>query len=350
MANEKKVLITGATGYIGSHTMVEMMRQTNYRLIAVDNFVNSSPQTIDRIRHITGKEVAFYEVDLADQAAVAQFFRQHPDLDGVIHFAALKSVGESVEKPHEYYRNNLNSLNNLLHYCALHGVRHFIFSSSCSVYGNVAQLPVTEQTPLSPAESPYAHTKKIGEEMMEQFTRYNDLQAIALRYFNPVGADHTGLLGEDQRNKPNNLVPVITLTAAGILPKMTVFGGDYDTRDGSCIRDYVHVSDIADAHLKAMQYLLKGGMEGKPRYDVLNLGTGSGVTVLEAIRAFEKVSGVKLNYEIGPRRAGDVVSIYSNCEKAERLLGWNCRYGIEDMMRSAWQWQLELAKSSATAS
>ncbi|MEN7548388.1 UDP-glucose 4-epimerase GalE [Rapidithrix thailandica] len=343
----KKVLVTGGCGYIGSHTIIEMIRSTDYEVISVDNNINSTEKTMERIRQITGKEVKNYQVDLCDLAATRQIFEENDNLVGVIHFAALKAVGESVEQPHLYYHNNINSLLNILKCCEEFKVNNFIFSSSCSLYGNVEQLPVKEDTPLSKTESPYAHTKLVGEEIIKSIVHVNDVQAIALRYFNPVGADKTGLNGENPINKPNNLVPVITQTASGIIPKMQVFGDDYDTRDGSCIRDYIHVTDIANAHIKALNYLIE--QRNSSNYEVFNLGTGNGVTVLEAIKAFEKISGLELNYEIGPKRAGDVMAIYSNSSKAKELLGWETTFGIEEMMASAWKWQQNLNKEAGRA-
>ncbi|MDW7695404.1 UDP-glucose 4-epimerase GalE [Flammeovirgaceae bacterium SG7u.111] len=334
---KNKILVTGGCGYIGSHTIIEIIRSTNYDVISVDNCVNSSPDTMDRIEKITGKKVKNYDVNLCDKEGTAKIFQENEDIAAVIHFAALKAVGESVEKPLWYYENNINSLLNVLSCCEKFGVENFIFSSSCSIYGNVDKLPVAEDTPMSEPESPYAHTKKLGEEMIQQIIRGKQINAIALRYFNPVGADKTGLNGEAPINKPNNLVPVITQTAAGIIPKVTVFGSDYDTRDGSCIRDYIHVSDIADAHIKAVDYLLE--KKNTEKYEVFNLGSGDGVTVLEVIKAFEKVAGLALNYDLGPRRAGDVVSIYSDSSKAEKLLGWKTKIGLDEMMESAWKWE-----------
>lgn len=341
-----KVLVTGGCGFIGSHTIIELIRKTDFEIISVDNNVKSHLNTIDRIDEITGKRVKNYTIDLADKAATEVIFQENPSIDGIIHFAALKSVPESVDEPLWYYQNNLNSLLNLLEFSTKYKVPNLIFSSSCSIYGNVEKLPVTEETPFGKAECPYANTKQMGEEIIEHFTKVNDVNCISLRYFNPVGADHTGKNGENPIDRPNNLVPVITQTASGIIEKMTVFGGEYETRDGSCIRDYIHVTDIANAHILALQYLLEGKNEGS-RYDVFNLGTGNGVTVLEAIHAFEKVSGLKLNYEVGPPRQGDVVAIYSDSSKALKKLGWECALGIEDMMLSAWKWQQLLNKEKA---
>ncbi|MEM9983926.1 MAG: UDP-glucose 4-epimerase GalE [Bacteroidota bacterium] len=339
-----KILITGGTGYIGSHTAIEILTQGKYDLISIDNQVNSSLSTVDRIEKISGKPFKNYSIDLCDRAAVREVFETNPDLVGVIHFAALKAVGESVEQPLRYYKNNFNSLINILEACEDFGVNNFIFSSSCSVYGNIDQLPVTEETPTSITESPYAETKLEGERIIKDFTRISEkVQCIALRYFNPVGAHESGLNGEDPINKPNNLVPVITRTAAGMIAQMTVFGGDYPTRDGTCIRDYIHVTDIALAHLLAMDYLLEG--KNTDQYERFNLGSGSGTTVLEAIDAFEKASNVKLNYVIGDRRPGDVVAIYSDSSLAKDQLGWEAKYGIDEMMDSAWRWQQQITEA-----
>lgn len=349
------ILVTGAAGYIGSHTVAELLRRPSGRVLAVDNFANASAQTYQRLEQLCSAEIgaqAFQQrflrqdVDLADaaatQALLAEFAGQ---ISGVVHFAAYKSVNESVNFPGKYYRNNLGSLLNLLEGCAAYGLSNVIFSSSCSVYGIVDWLPVDEQSPLGPAECPYAHTKQVGEEMLRAFTVANPLRALSLRYFNPVGADRTGLIGEDPINPPNNLVPVITQTAAGLRPAMTVFGTDYDTRDGSCVRDYIHVTDIAKAHLLALDYLQ--GVAEAQHYEVFNLGTGHGVTVLEAIEAFEQTAGQSLNYELGPRRAGDVPAIYADAAKAAKLLGWQTELGISEMMRTAWLWQQHLMQQAS---
>lgn len=335
---KNKILVTGGCGYIGSQTIIQLLKKTGYDVISADNFSNSSVRTLERIEKITGNRIENYAIDLADLEKTKKIFIENQDILGVIHFAALKSVPESVEKPLLYYKNNLNSMINMLECCEEFGVPNFIFSSSCSVYGNVNTLPVTEETPLNKTESPYAHTKVIGEEIIENFAKNSVTRTIALRYFNPVGADDTGLIGEDPINnaKPNNLVPVITRSAAGLMDSLTVYGNDYNTRDGSCIRDYIHVIDIANAHLLALDYLIKNQ---EVKYDIFNLGTGNGVTVFEALNAFEKVSGKKVNYKVGPRRDGDVESIFSDSTKAKTQLGWVATRNIEDMMSSAWKWQ-----------
>jgi UDP-glucose 4-epimerase len=341
-----KILITGGCGYIGSHTAIELLSNPEIEVISVDNFVNSSSQTADRISQIAGRNMKNYEVDVCDKAALKEVFEENPGIEGVIHFAALKAVGESVELPLWYYQNNLLSLVNILDCCEAYGVKNFIFSSSCTVYGEIDQLPVTEQTPTKEAASPYGNTKLVGERIIRDFISVSEnVNAIALRYFNPVGAHDSGLNGEDPINKPNNLVPVITRTASGMIPQLTVFGGDYDTRDGSCVRDYIHVVDIAEAHVKALEYLMEEKNEA--RYEYINLGSGNGVTVLEAIQAFEKVAGLELNYVVGDRRPGDVGAIYSDSSLAKEKLGWEAKRGIEEMMASAWKWQMNLNEGVA---
>ncbi|WNJ19275.1 UDP-glucose 4-epimerase GalE [Pontibacter sp. G13] len=340
------VLITGGCGYIGSHTAIELMKVGKLDVISIDNHHNSSPEAIDRIEAIAGKRMKNYAIDACDRAAVQEVFEAHPDIVGVIHFAAYKAVGESVEKPLEYYHNNFESLVNMLAACEANGVENFIFSSSCTVYGDIDKLPVTEETPTTEAASPYGNTKLVGERIIQDFIKSTDkVKAIALRYFNPVGADESGLNGEDPINAPNNLVPFITRVASGLLPQLTVFGGDYPTRDGTCIRDYIHVTDISIAHINALDYLLDG--KNSSNYERLNLGSGNGVSVLEAINAFEEVSGVKLNYVIGDRRPGDVTQIYSDSSLAKEKLGWVAGRGISEMMASAWKWQLNLNESRA---
>jgi len=344
VGQKNKILVTGGCGYIGSHTIVELIKTTNYKVISIDNYSTSSVDTLDRIKKASGKEVKNYDVDLKDRSAVRVVFLENPDIVGIIHFAAHKTVPESVAEPIKYYDNNINSLLNILIACEEFDVHNFIFSSSCSVYGNVKSLPVDEDTPFEKAESPYAYTKVIGEEIIKNVVNISPLKAIALRYFNPVGADVSGKIGENPIVRPNNLVPYITQVAAGILPTLSVFGGDYPTRDGSCIRDYIHVTDIADAHIKALSYLI--GNKIDKSFDVFNLGSGEGVTVLEIIKAFEKVAGLKLNYEIVGRRPGDVVSIYSNSEKAKKILGWVPTFDAEGMMSTAWKWQQTLVNET----
>ena len=341
--NTSTIIVTGGAGYIGSHTIIELLQQTDYNIVSIDNFSNSNTDTFDRVEQVTSKRVKNLNVDICNLEALEFALGTVKNPIGIIHFAAFKSVPQSVSEPLLYYHNNLGSLVNILKICKKLAISNFIFSSSCSVYGNVDVLPVTEQTPFSVAESPYAQTKQMGEDIVSNFTKSEPIfKSVLLRYFNPVGAHLTGLNGEYPRGKPDNLVPYITQTAAGILQKLTVFGGDYDTRDGSCIRDYIHVSDIADAHVKALNYLIEN--KQKKSISIFNLGTGNGVSVLEAINSFEKVSGQKLNYEVGPRRAGDVINIYANNDFAKKELNWIPKFNLDDMMLSAWKWQLNLGK------
>lgn len=333
----KKVLVTGGTGYIGSHTVVDLIAN-GFDVISIDNYLNSQPLVLDGIKAITGKTVHNYAIDLTQLEAVRTVFQENPTISGIIHFAALKAVGESVEKPLDYFYNNLNSLLNVLACAKEFNVSNLIFSSSCSVYGNATQLPVTEETPLQEAESPYARTKQMGEQILTDFCRaHPNFNAISLRYFNPAGAHESALLGESPTYNASNLVPVITETAIGKRKEVVVFGNDYDTRDGSCIRDYIHVMDLANAHTKALQYLLDA--KNGSNYEVFNLGIGEGVTVLEAIQAFEKVAGQELNYRIGERRAGDVVAIYANHQKASERLDWQPKRTIAEIMHTAWVWE-----------
>ena len=332
-----KILVTGGCGYIGSHTIIDLLEH-DFSVISIDNLHNADESVLAGIAAITGQRVPNYAVDLCDINATRHVFATHPDIAGVIHFAALKSVGESVAQPLLYFRNNLDGLLNLLDCMAEFAVPHLIFSSSCSVYGNAAALPVTENTPWQEAESPYARTKQMGEQIIRDVLLSTpQLQSVLLRYFNPAGAHPSALIGESPRNVANNLVPVITETAIGKRAEVVVFGNDYNTRDGSCIRDYIHIMDLAHAHTLALQYLLAAKNEAQ--VEVFNLGIGEGVTVLEAVHAFESVTGQSLNYRIGPRRAGDVVAIYADAHQALNKLGWQPRYDINDIMRSAWRWE-----------
>lgn len=337
------ILVTGGMGYIGSHTIIELLRHTSYDVASIDNLCNSSDVT-NAIEQITDKRVLNYAVNLCDYDAsvnvLSQIVANGYRLAGVIHFAALKSVPDSVAEPLLYYDNNIGSLSTIMKCCEQFNIPHLIFSSSCSVYGNVSQLPVKEDTALGYAESPYAYTKQIGERMLKDWSAGATTKVLALRYFNPVGADHTGQNGENPRNPPTALVPIITQVAAGLRASLTVHGTDYATRDGSCVRDYIHVTDLAEAHILGIQYLER--TNEAPAFDVINIGTGNGVTVLEAIKAFEDVTQSPLNYKLGPRREGDVAAIYSDSEKAERLLKWQAKHSIADMMRSAWAWQCNL--------
>jgi UDP-glucose 4-epimerase len=337
MSRKSKILVTGGTGYIGSHTVVDLF-DNGYEPVSVDNYANSSPEVIDGIEAITGCELTHHTVDLTNMAATRRVFEEHPDLKGVIHFAALKLVNESVEKPLEYYRNNLISLLNVMSCMEAFDVPHLIFSSSCSVYGQSRSLPVSEDTPLEPAQCPYARTKVMGEEIVRDYCAvHQDFNATLLRYFNPAGAHPSALIGESPTNPAANLVPVITETAIGKRKGMAVHGTDYNTRDGSCVRDYIHVVDLANAHTKALQYLQEGRNAGN--CEIFNLGIGEGVTVLEAINAFEESTGVKLSYTLGPRRPGDVEAVYSDYSKAEHLLGWKPNFQIKDIMQTAWAWE-----------
>lgn len=335
----KKILVTGGCGYIGVHTIVDLI-QNGFEVISVDNNSRSTSAILLNAEAITGKKIKNYVVDLCNLEATRNIFKENNNIEGIIHFAAFKAVGESVEKPLLYFENNNFSLVNILKCAEEFNVPHFVFSSSCTVYGNPDAIPVTEETPQKPAESPYGATKQMGEVMVADTVKSNNMQAILLRYFNPVGAHPSIMLGEIPLGRPANLVPAITQTAIGKLPTMQVYGDDYDTRDGSCLRDYIHVSDIAHAHTLALNYLIE--KRNKNKTEIFNLGTGDGYTVLEVIKAFEKVSGVKLNYQMGPRRSGDVVAIYANNNKARTELGWTPKYNLDDMMDTAWKWELKL--------
>lgn len=332
-----KVLVTGGCGYIGSHTVVDLLNN-GFEVVSIDNLINSDSVVLEGIKKITGVDVTNYEVDLIDQEAVLKVFEEHPDIKGIIHFAALKAVGDSVQQPIQYYRNNLIGMINIMEAMRQFDIPNLIFSSSCSVYGNAKELPVTESAPLQEAESPYARTKQMCEKIIEDtLVPFTNMNAILLRYFNPAGAHESALIGEASANKATNLVPVITETAIGKRAQMKVFGADYDTRDGSCIRDYIHVMDVANAHTKALKYLLEE--KNEDRLEIFNLGIGEGVTVLEAIQAFEKVTSKKLNYVMGDRRPGDVVAIYADNTKASKLLGWKAERGIDQIMETAWKWE-----------
>ncbi|MEQ8906669.1 UDP-glucose 4-epimerase GalE [Ekhidna sp.] len=335
----KNILVTGGVGFIGSHTVVELYNK-GYKPIVIDNLSNSQKGVVDGIEKIIGSSIPFEQVDLVDYPSAKAVFQKY-NFDGVIHFAAFKAVGESVEKPIAYYENNLVSLINLLKLSAEFNVHNFIFSSSCTVYGQPDKLPVDESFPKLPAESPYGNTKQIGEEIIEDFcTSKPAFKAVSLRYFNPIGAHDSALIGELPIGVPNNLVPFITQTAAGIRDKLSVFGGDYNTTDGTCIRDYIHVVDLAKAHIVALEYSEKM----KSNYDFFNVGTGIGFSVLEVIHSFEKVSGMKLNYEIVDRRPGDIEKIYADTKKVNNILGWKAELDLDDMMSSAWKWQKSLIR------
>ena len=335
----KTILVTGGCGYIGVHTIVDLL-QNGYEVISVDNNSRSDIAILLGAEKITGKKIKNYTIDICNLTETEKIFIENKNIDGIIHFAAYKAVGESVEQPMLYFENNLVSLINILKCAEKYNVPHFVFSSSCTVYGNPDSIPVTEETPQKPAASPYGATKQMGEQIVKDTVHSNKMQAILLRYFNPVGADPSILIGEMPLGKPANLVPAITQTAIGKIPIMQVHGDDYPTRDGSCVRDYIHVSDIAHAHTLALDYLI--AQKNTTQCEVFNLGTGDGYTVLEVINAFEKVSGVKLNYTVGPKRAGDVVAIYANNDKAKNILKWVPKYSLDDMMSTAWQWEQKL--------
>jgi UDP-glucose 4-epimerase len=334
-----KILVTGGCGFIGSHTIVDLF-QNGFDVICADNNSRSNEGILNGVEKIINKKIKNYKVDLCIYDDTYAIFQENPDIKGIIHFAAYKAVGESVEKPLMYFENNLNSLINILKCAEEFKVPHFVFSSSCTVYGNPDSMIVTEETPQKPAESPYGATKQMGEQIIRDTIKSNSINAILLRYFNPVGAHPSINIGELPIGKPANLVPAITQTAIGKIPLMNVFGTDYETRDGSCVRDYIHVCDIAHAHTLALNYLI--GNKNTSNCEVFNLGTGNGYTVLEVIAAFEKVSGVPLNYKLGPRRPGDVVAIYANNSKAKTDLGWTPDLGLDVMMDTAWQWELKL--------
>ncbi|MDX2047988.1 MAG: UDP-glucose 4-epimerase GalE [Chitinophagaceae bacterium] len=335
----KKILVSGGCGYIGSHTIVDLI-ENGFDVISVDNNSRSTTRLLEGIEKITGKNIKNYKVDLCNFDDTHAIFEENDDIAGIIHFAAYKAVGESVEKPLMYFENNLLSLINLLKCVEEFNIPYFVFSSSCTVYGNPDSIPVTESTMPKPAESPYGYTKQMGEQIVNEFSKVNRGKCILLRYFNPAGAHPSTLIGEYPLDKPQNLTPVITQTAIGKIPQMTVFGNDYPTRDGSCLRDFIHVCDLAHAHTLSLQYLINN--PAAPKCEVFNLGTGNGITVLEAIQAFEKVSGEKLNYTIGPRRPGDIIAIYANNDKAQNLLGWTCKYSLENIMSTAWNWEQKL--------
>lgn len=328
-------MVTGGLGFIGSHTTVEL-QNAGYEVVIIDDLSNSRPEVLDGITAITGVTPEFVELDLRNREAVFDFFRGR-EIDGVIHFAASKAVGESVEKPLLYYENNIASLVYLLKAMTRHEVRSFIFSSSCTVYGQADELPITEDAPVKNAESPYGNTKQIGEEILQDLTRAGGLNAIALRYFNPIGAHESALIGELPIGIPQNLIPFVTQTAAGIRKQLSVFGDDYPTPDGTAVRDYIHVVDLAKAHIAALERLFQG--RNQSGMEVFNVGTGKGSSVLEVIRAFEEVSGKKLNYRIVDRREGDITAAYADTSLANRELGWKAELDLKDALRAAWKWQ-----------
>lgn len=332
-----KILVTGGTGYIGSHTVVEL-QQSGFEVVIIDDLSNSSAETVDNIEKITGIRPEFEEFNLQDAAKCDAFFTKYEGIQAIIHFAASKAVGESVQEPLLYYRNNLTSLMNLVECQRKFGVKNIVFSSSCTVYGQPEILPVTEATPRKEAESPYGNTKSVCEDILRDSTSaYENINAIALRYFNPIGAHESALIGENPSGVPNNLVPFITQTAAGIREQLSVFGDDYDTRDGSCIRDFINVVDLAKAHVVAIDRLLTG--KNKANYEYFNIGTGDGATVLELINSFIKSTGVDLNYKIVARRDGDIEKIYADTTLANDELGWTAEKTLDETLLSAWNWE-----------
>lgn len=337
---KKKILVTGGTGYIGSHTAVELIKE-GFEVVIIDNLYNSEAGVIDRIEKITGIRPVLEVFDLCDSIRVDDFFKKNTDLQAIIHFAAYKAVGESVNKPLEYYRNNLVSLINLLEGMKKYRIGNLVFSSSCTVYGQPERLPVTEDAPLQRATSPYGNTKQVGEAIIRDASASDvNIRAISLRYFNPIGAHPSSLIGELPRGVPENLVPYITQTAIGLREELKVFGNDYDTPDGYCIRDYLHVVDLAKAHVVAVKRLLEG--KNKKNYEIFNLGTGKGVSVMEAIESFERVSGVKVKYKVVGRRAGDIEKIWADPSFANKELGWQTRSSLDEAMKTAWDWEKTL--------
>jgi len=339
---KKRIIVSGGTGYIGSHTAVELINE-GYEVILIDNLYNSEKEVTGRIAEITGTTPELEIFDLCDREKLQDCFGRHRNIDAIIHFAAYKAVGESVNKPLEYYRNNLVSLINLLDSMRSFDIPSMVFSSSCTVYGQPEKLPVTEDAPIQPAVSPYGNTKQIGEEIIRDTVFAEEkISAISLRYFNPIGAHPSALIGELPRGVPENLVPYITQTAYGLRDELKVYGNDYDTPDGSCIRDYLHVVDLAKAHVIAVERLI--GKRNKKRYEVFNLGTGRGVSVLEAIHAFEKATGIKLRYRITGRRPGDIEKIWADPALANKELGWKALSTLEECMRTAWEWEKNIRK------
>ncbi len=333
------ILVTGGTGYIGSHTVVELLK-SGHEVVVVDNFINSEREVLSRISKIESRTFSFEEVDVSDINKLKPIFEKY-DIDTVIHFAAFKSVGESVSHPLMYYKNNIGSLISLLECCRYFQVENFIFSSSCTVYGEPSTVEIDENVSITEAASPYGNTKKVSEEIIRDFSKSNNFKAVLLRYFNPVGSHESGLLGDDPKGVPNNLIPYLTKVVDGELPFLNVFGNDYNTEDGTCIRDYIHVVELAQAHVKSIEYI-KNITAG--RVEPVNLGTGKGSSVLEVIHAFEKVTGLKVNYKMAPRRKGDVAAIYADARKAKRDLKWEASLSIEDMLESAWNYQLTKKK------
>lgn len=339
---KETILVTGGTGFIGSHTTVELI-QNGYNVVIVDNLSNSNASVVDGIEKITGVRPEFEKVDCCDYAAMENVFEKHKGISGIIHFAASKAVGESVQKPLLYYRNNINSLINLLELMPKHGVKGIIFSSSCTVYGqpSAENLPVTEEAPMQKALSPYGNTKQVNEEIIQDYIHSGaPIKSIILRYFNPIGSHPSALIGELPNGVPMNLIPFVTQTAIGIREELKIFGNDYNTPDGTCIRDYIDIMDLAKAHVKAMERILNEN--GTDPVEVFNIGTGKGLSTLQIVEGFEKATGVKLNWHYAPRREGDIEKVWANPHKANTVLGWKASVDIEDTLRSAWKWQQKL--------
>ncbi len=334
-----KILVTGGLGFIGSHTVVELQGE-GFDVVVIDDLSNSSIDVLEGIAAISGKKPEFEQIDLREKAAVQQFFKKHSDVSGIIHFAASKAVGESVQNPLLYYENNLGTLVYLLQALQEKPESHFIFSSSCTVYGQAEQMPITEDAPIQTAMSPYGNTKQIGEEIIQDAAKVSGINAILLRYFNPVGAHESVKIGELPKGTPQNLIPFITQTAIGLREQLSVFGSDYPTPDGTCIRDYIHVVDLAKAHVTALKRLVKKANADK--VEVFNLGTGKGSSVLEVINAFEKVSGQQLNYKIVEKREGDITEAYADTTKANNILGWKAELSLEEALASAWKWEQKI--------
>ena len=339
-----KILVTGGLGFIGSHTVVELQNE-GFEVIIIDDLSNSSEEVLNRIASITSVKPLFEKLDLKEKTKVQSFFKKHNDIQGVIHFAASKAVGESVEKPLLYYENNINTLVYILQEMQNLETANFIFSSSCTVYGQADDMPITEDAPVKKAESPYGNTKQIGEEIIQDVCKINnEFNGIALRYFNPIGAHESAKIGELPIGVPQNLVPFITQTAIGLREQLSIFGNDYPTHDGTCIRDYIHVVDLAKAHVVALQRLLQG--KNTSNYETFNIGTGKGSSVLDVVTSFERVSGQKLKYKIANRRLGDVIEAYANTEKANNTLGWKALSSLDDALASAWKWEQNIRKNS----
>lgn len=331
-----KILVTGGCGYIGSHTIIDLL-ENGFEVLCLDNNVRSDAQILNSVQKITGQAVFNYAVDICQLSDLQKVFEQHPDIVGIIHFAAYKSVPESVQEPLKYYQNNVNGLLNILECIKKYNIPNFIFSSSCSVYGNATELPVKESTPMGKAQSPYARTKQICEQIIQDFAiAHPSLKNILLRYFNPGGAHPSGLIGEIPQEGAYNVIPILMESLEGIRGLFEVTGNDHDTRDGTCVRDYIHVMDVGNAHTKALQYLFENKNESN--CDIFNIGIGQGVSILELIQAFDRATGKQLPYKIGPRRAGDVSAIYADYAKAKELIGWFPRYNVDEILATAWKW------------